>query len=191
MSSHPKHFYTLEEYFALERVGNSRYEYWDGDIVCMSGGSEAYGRITGNVHAELHAQLKKSACTPFNTEIPIKTPLLPPYRYPDASVACGTPNFEKIFGIDVLTNPVLVVEVLSPYTEAVDRKEKFEAYKAIETVREYLLIAQNAPLITHYVKQENHEWKRFDTADLTATLTLKAIGGTLAVSDVYAGVEFK
>ena len=191
MSSFPKHFYTIEEYAAVERVGVARYEYWDGDIVCMSGGSQVHGRITGNVYAELHAPLKKRACTPFNTEIPIKTPMLPPYRYPDASVACGNPVFEKFLGIDLLTNPVLVVEVLSPHTEAVDRKEKFEAYKAIETVREYLLIAQNAPLITHYVKQENNEWKRFDTADLTATLTLNAIDCTLAVSDVYAGVEFQ
>lgn len=191
MSSYPKHYYTLEEYAALERVGEARYEYWDGEIVCMSGGSEAHARISGNVYGEFYTQLKKRSCTPFNSEIPIKTPALPPYRYPDTSVACGKPLFEKILGIDVLTNPVLIIEVLSLHTEAVDRKEKFEAYKAIETVREYLLIAQNAPLITHYVKQENGDWKRFDTADLTATLTLKAIDCKLVVSDVYAGIEFK
>lgn len=191
MSSYPKHYYTLEEYAALEGVGNARYEYWDGDIVCMSGGSEAHARISGNIYAELHAQLKKRSCTPFNSEIPIKTPTLPPYRYPDTSVVCGKPLFEKILGIDALTNPVLVVEVLSPHTESVDRKEKFEAYKAVETVREYMLVAQNAPLITHYIRQENGEWMRFDTADLTATLTLETIGCTLAVSDVYAGIEFK
>ncbi|MBX7224350.1 MAG: Uma2 family endonuclease [Blastocatellia bacterium] len=191
MSSYPKHYYTLEEYAALEGVGHARYEYWAGDIVCMSGGSEAHGRISGNVHAELHAQLKKRSCTAFNGEIPIKTPTLPPYRYPDTSVACGTPGFEKILGIDVLTNPVLVVEVLSPHTEAADRGEKFEAYKTLESMQEYVLVAQTAPLLTHYVKQENGIWKRFDTADLTATLKLEAIGCTLTLEDIYAGVEFK
>lgn len=191
MSSYPKHYYTLEEYAALERVGDARYEYWDGDIVCMSGGSAAHNLISSNVHGELFAQLKGRSCRALTAETPIKTPSLPPYRYPDASVVCGTPIFEKIFGIDVLVNPVLVVEVLSPHTEQADRGAKFDAYKAIETVKEYLLVAQDAPHITHYVKQENGEWKRFDTADLTATLILNAIDGALAVSDVYAGIEFK
>lgn len=191
MSAHPKHLYTLNEYFALERAGDARYEYWNGEIVCMSGGSEQHGQIAGNIHGELHAQLKGRPCRAFTSDIPIKTPTLPPYRYPDASVACGKAEFEKIQGIGVLTNPVLIVEVLSPQTEDSDRKEKFEAYQAIETMREYLLVSQNASQITHYVKQENGEWQPFDTANPAATLNLATIGCTLALQDVYADVVFE
>src|SRR5436853_3201110 len=91
-----RHYFSLEEYFALEHVGDARYEYWDGDIVCMSGGSKQHERIAGNVFAELHSQLKGRSCEAFTCDMPIKTPSLPPYRYPDASVACGKAEFEKM-----------------------------------------------------------------------------------------------
>lgn len=190
MSANRGRYYTLEEYFAVERVGNARYEYWDGDIVCMSGGSEAHGRICGNVYFAVRLQTGGGPCQAFTSDVPVKTPTLPPYRYPDTSLACGTAVFENINGVDVLVNPVLVVEVLSPQTEKADRGAKFEAYKAIDTVCEYLLIAQNEPHLTHFVKQETGEWRRFDTADLTAMVALEAVGCTLAVADVYATVAF-
>lgn len=190
MSANRGPSYTVEEYFALEQVGNARYEYWDGDIICMSGGSEAHGRICGNVYFALRLQTGGHTCQAFTSDVPVKTPTLPPYRYPDTSIACGTAVFENIDGIDVLVNPVLIVEVLSPQTEKADRGAKFEAYKAIDTFREYLLIAQHEPHLTHFVKQETGEWRRFDTADLTATVELEAVGCTLAVADVYATVVF-
>lgn len=189
--SPPKHFYTLNEYFALERVGDARYEYYNGEIFCMSGGSKRHGEIAGNIHGELHALVKGRRCRALTADIPIKTPTLPPYRYPDVSVVCGEPEYEKNQGIDVLINPVLIVEVLSPQTEAFDRKEKFEAYKALESVREYLLVAQNAPHITRFVRQETGEWKRFDVGSLDAILTLEAIDCQLALADVYANVVFE
>lgn len=191
MSAHRKNFFTIEEYFALESVGDARYEYWDGEFVCMSGGSEAHNLICSNVHGELFSQLKGKTCRALTAETPIKTPSLPPYRYPDVSAVCGKPEFETIKGTAALTNPILIVEVLSPNTEQVDRGAKFEAYKTIETMREYLLIAQHEPHITHYIKQDNGEWQRSDTADLTASIMLETIGCTLAVSDVYIDVEFK
>src|SRR5205085_7444490 len=105
----PRHFYTLDEYFALEQVGDARYEYWDGEIACMSGGSRQHGRIAGNVYFTLRQQLTGGQCETFTADLPIKTPRLPPYRYPDVSVACGKAEFEKIQGIDALTNPTLIV----------------------------------------------------------------------------------
>ncbi|MBK7995295.1 MAG: Uma2 family endonuclease [Blastocatellia bacterium] len=189
MSANPKHYYTLEEYFALEKVGHARYEYWDGDIVCMSGGSKEHARIGGNIFSELHQQLKGRNCEAFNSEIPINTPNFPPYRYPDVSVACGE-NFEKILGIDTLTNPVVVFEVLSASTESADRGRKLQAYRAIETLQEYVLVSQSQPQITHYVKQDNGEWFSYDIADLTATISLNSINCSLLLSDIYAGIRF-
>ncbi|MEJ7713825.1 MAG: Uma2 family endonuclease [Pyrinomonadaceae bacterium] len=91
----PQHFYTLEEYDALERTGDARYEYWNGEIVSMTGGSEQHGRIGGNVYFALRRQISGRECEAFTSDIPVKTPALPPYRYPDASVACGQAIFEK------------------------------------------------------------------------------------------------
>ncbi len=185
----PRHPYTLAEYFALEHTGDARYEYWDGEIVCMSGGSEQRVRIGGSVYFTLRQQLAGRNCEAFTSDLAIKTPSLPPYRYPDVSVACGEAAFEKIDGIAVLTNPTLVVEVLSPETEKRDRNEKRLAYQAIPHVMEYLLIAQDSPHITQFVRQSDI-WIRSDYGDLHASLVLPSIECVLNLQDVYVGVEF-
>jgi Uma2 family endonuclease len=190
MSSHPKRFYTLEEYSALEMSGAARYEYWNGDIVCMSGGSKEHGFIAGNVYFALRSQLRGRPCNAVNSEIPIKTPTLPPYRYPDASVVCGPPTFEKILGVDALTNPTVIVEVLSPHTEQADRGAKFDAYKALETVREYLLIDQDAPHVTHYVRRDDGSWRRTDIGGQFARVTFESFEATLTFDDIYEGIVF-
>ena len=82
----PHHFYTLEEYFALERAGQARYEYWNGEIVCMSGGTRKHATIIGNVYFSLRSQLTEPGFTAFTSHLAIKTPSLPPYRYPNVSV---------------------------------------------------------------------------------------------------------
>jgi Uma2 family endonuclease len=184
---HP--YYTLAEYFALEGAGHARYEYWDGELVCMSGGTEQHIRISGSVYYSLRKQLEGGSCESFNSELPIKTPALPPYRYADASVVCGTPVLEKIEGFDVLTNPILIVEVLSPSTESRDRKEKRAAYQSLPSLMEYLLIAQDAPHVTHFLRGEGL-WERSDYGDLKATVSLPSIDCVLALSDVYQGVDF-
>lgn len=186
----PRHHYTVAEYFALERTGDARYEYWDGEIVLMSGGSEAHVRISGNVYFMLRQQLGPRLCEAFTGDLAVKTPLLPPYRYPDASVACGQAEFERIEGMAVLTNPTLIVEVLSPGTASRDRGDKRAAYQALPTVTEYLLIAQDAPHVTHFIRQ-SETWTRTDHGDLTTTLALPSVGCELVLRDVYAGVEFK
>ena len=85
----PQHYFSLDEYFALEYAGHARYEYWDGEIVCMSGGSLGHSQIVGNIHYRLRQGAEGGPCRAFTSELPIKMPTLPPYRYPDASVACG------------------------------------------------------------------------------------------------------
>ncbi len=188
----PSHHYTLEEYFALERAGDARYEYWDGEIVCMSGGSRQHAMIGGNLYFNLRAQLK-AGCQTFNADMPVRTPALPPYRYPDASVACGNLVFENINGIDVLTNPILIVEVLSPGTENPDRKEKRAAYQLIPSVMELLLIAQDAPHVNQLLRPsqaEAKEWGRHDYGDPAAVIELASINCSLSLRDVYEGIDF-
>ncbi|HEY6329881.1 MAG TPA: Uma2 family endonuclease [Blastocatellia bacterium] len=187
----PRHYFTLEEYFALENVGDARYEYWDGDIVCMSGGSESHYRISGNIYHELRNRLDRGRCTAFTAETPVKTPSLPPYRYPDVSVTCGEAEFENIQGTDVLLNPVLVVEVLSPSSEQRDAGEKFAAYKSVRGFAEYLLVEQDHPLVTHYSLQANGFWVRQpETSGLSGELVLTSVECTLSMVDIYEGVTF-
>ena len=186
----PRHFYSLDEYFALENAGHVRYEYWDGEIVCMSDGSKELSQIDGNVFYRLRLNLKGGSCRAFTSELPVKTPTLTPYRYPDATVGCGELKFEHIRGVDALVNPTLIFEVLSPTSSIRDHNEKFTEYKAIESFCEYLLIAQDAPQVTHYVRQSDGRWESEVITDMRAEIVLNSVGCKLSLADIYEDVTF-
>ena len=190
MAAHPKRKYNLEEYFELERSTNERFEYWNGDVYSMSGVSENHARIETNSVTLLSNNLRERPCRVFPANMRIKVPSLPPYRYGDVSALCGQPIFEKIGGVGALTNPVLIIEVLSDSTEAYDRGDKFTHYKSIPTLREYLLIAQHRPHITQYVKQEDGSWGYREVNDLSASLHLPSVDCVLDLSEVYRDVTF-
>jgi Uma2 family endonuclease len=185
----PRHFYSLDEYFALEHAGDAQYEYWDGDIVCMSGGSRAHGLIADNVYFRIREKLHRGTCRAFTSDTAVKTPTLLPYRYPDVTVACGNREYQNIRGVDALLNPVLIVEVLSPTTEHHDREEKFVAYQVIESFRQYLLIAQNEPRVKCYLRQADRRWSYEEVTGLDAELILDSIGCTLPLREIYEEVE--
>ncbi|MGA9998139.1 MAG: Uma2 family endonuclease [Pyrinomonadaceae bacterium] len=186
----PYHYYSLNEYFALEEASDARFEYWDGDIFCMSGGSREHGIISVNVVVALANGLRGGLCRAFTADTAIWTPVLPPYRYPDASVVCGEMQFRHVNVLDALVNPVLIVEVLSPSTRTHDEKEKFAAYQAIPTLREYLLVAQDEPRVTHYTWQAEGVWTRRDVTDREGSLELESVGCALRLRDIYEGVTF-
>ena len=185
----PRHFYRLEEYFALEHASDARFEYWDGDIVCMSGGTERHYVIGDNLHIKLARLLEGGRCQAFSGAVPIHTPSLPPYRYPDASVVCGKPVFAKIDGIDALTNPTLIIEVLSPGTEHLDKEPKRRAYQQLPSAKEYLVVSQDAPHITQYLRQ-GRRWVRKDFSDLNDSLELRSINIRILIGEVYQGITF-
>jgi len=189
MSSQPKRHYTLEEYLALERSSDARYEYWDGEIFLMSGGSFDHELIISNVQDSLRNQLRDRNCYVLGQGMQIKVPAAPPYRYADGSVVCGKREIEKFNSTDMLLNPVLIFEVLSPSTEGYDRGDKFRCYKSIPSFREYLLIAQDRPRIEHYVKQTLRRWDYEDVEGLESEIRLPTIECTLLLSDVYRGVD--
>ncbi|HJQ31282.1 MAG TPA: Uma2 family endonuclease [Pyrinomonadaceae bacterium] len=186
----PRHYYSLGEYYALEQASDARFEYWDGDIICMSGGSIAHYRICSNVHNSLAVGLRGGRCEAFTGDAAIWTPALPPYRYPDASAVCGELEFKHINGLDAIVNPVLVVEVTSPSTVKLDEGEKLIAYQAIPSLREYLLVSQDAPHVMHYTRQDGGSWQRRDVTDMDASLELESVGCALKLRDVYDGVTF-
>jgi Uma2 family endonuclease len=186
----PYHYYSLDEYFALEQASDARFEYWDGDIFCMSGGSRAHGIISGNVFYRLRQKLEGGRCMAFTADTAIWTPTLPPYRYPDASAACGELKFKHVHVLDALVNPVLIVEVLSPSTASHDEGLKFAPYQAIPTFQEYLLVAQDEPRVTHYLRRTEDDWERRDVIDMTASLELESVHCALKLRDIYEGLTF-
>lgn len=190
MAANPERRYTLEEYLELDRTSEERLEFWDGEVFRMSGGSEWHYEIEGNIFASLKSRLRERGCRVFTGNARIKVPSAPPYRYGDVSALCGEAEFEEIGGVDALTNPQLIVEVLSPSTEAYDRGEKFTHYKSIPTLREYLLVAQHRPHVTRLSKQDDGTWIHTDVNEPAAVLTLDSLGCDLPLSEIYQGVNF-
>ena len=188
--ANPKRRYTLEEYFELERKSEERFEFWDGEVFCMSGVSREHDQIESNLNFYLRAKLAGRKCRAFLANMRLKVPSAPPYRYADLSALCGEAEFEQIGGVDALINPALIVEVLSPSTEAYDRGDKFTRYKSIPGFNEYLLVAQHRPHITHFAKQPDGSWTYNEYNDLEATLRLSSLGCELGMSEVYQNVSF-
>ncbi len=176
-----------EEYLAQERSGEVRYEYRRGEIVATVGTSREHNLIAGDTYASLHSQLRKRPCEAYMNDMRLKIAAVGKYTYPDIVVVCGEPRFADEY-VDDLLNPTAIVEVLSPSTEAYNRGEKFEHYRAIESPREYLLIAQDRYHIDHFVRQDDGQWLLTDATGLEATLVLPSVGCQLALADVYEKV---
>jgi Uma2 family endonuclease len=190
MAANPERRYTLEEYLELDRTSEERFEFWGGEIFCMSGGGQAHDRIIVNFIVALSARLDVSNCRVFSSDMRIKVPSAPPYRYADVSALCGEARFEEIGGVDALVNPQLIVEVLSASTEAYDRGDKFTHYKSIPTFGEYLLVAQHRPHVTHLYRQSDGTWIYAEANDLESTLRLDSLDCDLPLSEIYRGVSF-
>ncbi len=191
MTSIPKKKYTLEEYLELDKNSEERYEYFDGEVFAMSGGSPSHARISGNAYSMLQAKLKGGRCEAFNSEMRIKVPKALPYRYPDTSVVCGEPVFDEIDGLQMLVNPILIVEVLSPSTAAYDLVDKFAAYQSIDTFQEYLLISQDRPHVIQHVKQSKRRWLRIEIEGIESEVWLESVNVTLNLSELYERVNFQ
>jgi Uma2 family endonuclease len=189
MASQPKRRYTLEEYLELERTSEEKYEFWNGEIFAMSAGSRNHDEVTGNVYGLLINQLHGKGCRVYTAGMQIKTSAALPYRYSDGSVVCGPVEMEKYNGCDLLLNPTLIYEVLSPTTEAYDRGLKFTYYKSIPSFKEYLLIAQDRPYVTHFVKQSEKEWTQREYNDRSEIITLSSVDRSLPLNEIYRDVE--
>ncbi len=190
MSALPKQKYTIEEYIELEKSSEERYEYFDGEVFSMAGGSLEHAIIATNIAGAINNKLSGKKCRAINSDIRIKVPTASPYRYPDVTVVCGEPITEKYLGQVMLVNPLLMVEVLSPTTKNYDKDRKFLAYQSIESFQEYLLVAQDTPHVTRYVRQADNQWLRADIIGLDSSVELKSLGVTLSLSEIYQAVNF-
>jgi Uma2 family endonuclease len=184
MSTQPTIYATPAEYLAIERKSEYKSEYIDGVIVAMTGASRKHNLITVNLSREISRQLKGRPCESYTSDMRVRVPSTRLYTYPDVVVVCGEPQFEDD-RLDTLLNPTLIVEVLSKSTEIYDRGTKFSFYRTIETLDEYLLVAQNEYRVEHYVRQAEGRWLLSDYRSLEETIELTSIECEIALSEMY------
>ena len=141
MSAQPTSLVSVEEYLAFERRQREKHEFFAGEIYLQAGASMAHNLITANSIGSLHQQLRASPCNVLPSDMRIRTPRRRQYMYPDATIICGAPIFDDDYH-DIIINPIIIFEVLSPSTEQYDRGRKFQAYRTLPTLQEYLLISQ-------------------------------------------------
>jgi Uma2 family endonuclease len=175
--------YSAEEYLALERRAAYKSEFHGGQIFAMTGASREHNLIAVNIARELSLQLKNRPCEAFVNDMRVKAGKARGYHYPDIAVVCGTPQFEDE-QVDTLLNPTVLIEVLSPSTEAYDRGGKFANYRKIASLCEYLLVAQDEAHVDRYLRQ-GEAWLLTETEGLGASVALDSIGCALALREVY------
>jgi Uma2 family endonuclease len=189
MSAQPQRRLSPQEYLAIERKSSAKHEYYRGELFAMSGASRYHNLISGNCYASLHSQLSNRACEVYANDMRVKVSRTGLYTYPDVAVTCQKPHFEdEVF--DTLVNPQVIIEVLSDSTESYDRGKKFEQYRDIEALREYLLITQDRPHVDHFKRGGDGVWSLGDATGLHAEVHLPTIDCLLRLADVYAKVEF-
>jgi len=185
-----KQKWTVEEYLAMERASEEKHEFLDGEIYLMSGASFNHNQIVGRTLGLLFVQLQNGPCDVLPSDMRVKVNDSGLYTYPDIIVICGEPKVEETEQ-DTLLNPTVIIEVLSPSTESYDRGKKFQHYRALDSLQEYVLIAQDQARIERYLRQPSGEWLLSDAVGLEAVIDLPSIQCKLALADVYAKISFE
>ncbi|NJM47577.1 MAG: Uma2 family endonuclease [Alkalinema sp. RU_4_3] len=189
-ASAEKKLYSPEEYLEMEVLSEERHEYRDGEIVLMTGAMPNHNRITRNLCTAMTLGLRGKSCEVFVADQRLWIPKKRLHTYPDVMVIDGKLQFQK-GRKDTVTNPLLIVEVLSNSTAEYDRGDKFLAYRSIPGFQEYLLVSQYGQQIEHYVKRSEKKWD-FQSYDGTDTVVrLETVGVEMAIADIYDKVEFK
>jgi len=185
-----KQKYTLEEYAELDHNSEEKIEYWDGHVFTLAGASGNHNQIQFNLILALGNKLRGSDCRVFPSDMRVKVPAYLPYRYPDLSALCGQAVIEKLGKQEMLVNPSLIVEILSDSTAEFDRGYKFTYYKSIESFVEYILIAQDRPHVSQFVKQADNSWLNHEFNDIADEFFLSSLECEIALAEIYEAVEF-
>ncbi len=182
-----KRLYTEDEYLALEERAEEKSEYVHGEIRPMSGGTSYHGALAMNLGAALIAALRGRGCLTMSSDVKVRA--AGQMYYPDVSVTCGP---QEYYGGNrtVITNPLLVAEVLSPSTEGKDRSEKFHHYLAVESLAVYLLVGQDEPRIEQFSRAEGGSWHYTRVSGLEDVLDIPALSISLRLADIYDQIDF-
>ena len=188
MSSLPKHRYSAEEYLAIDREADYKSEYVAGEIFAMGGASPKHVLIAGNTAGELRNRLRDTNCQVYSADLRIQAESDNAYYYPDVVVVCGRPEYSDNRR-DTVTNPLVIVEVLSPATRNYDRGDKIAHYRRLDSLREYILIDQEACHVEHFVRKEGI-WEFSESDDCQGSLVIPTLDIAIALKEIYAKLEF-
>lgn len=188
MSVQRKPYLTPQDYLALERQAQTKSEYFQGEVFALAGASKSHTAIVPNLSYLLVGQLKGRPCAVHTSDMRVKVSSTGLYTYPDVVVVCGKPRFDDQHE-DTLLTPTVIIVVLSKSTEAYDRGEKFAHYRTLESLTDYLLVAQDAPRIEHFVRQPSGFWLYSETSGLDSSAVIDTIQCQLNLAEVYDKVE--
>ena len=179
---------TPAEYLALERRSPEKSEYVNGRVYAMAGASRLHNLIVANLLRELGTQLRGRPCEVYPSDMRVKVQRTGMYTYPDVVAVCEEPRLEDA-ELDTLLNPSLIVEVISPSTESYDRGEKFAHYRRLDSLQEYVLVAQTLQRIEHF-RREGEHWVLTEISDPDGELALASLDCVLRLADIYERVDF-
>ncbi len=177
---------TAEEYLAWEATQEERYEYWDGEVVAMSGATRNHNRVALNFSKVLDDALIDRPCEVYIVDVKVQVEPGQKYFYPDVVVTCDQRDDDP----QLIQFPCLIVEVLSPFTEAVDRGVKFAKYRQFSTLQEYILVQVEQAAVEVFRRNERGQWVLSDYA-LSDSLLLESVGVEIAIADLYQQVKFE
>jgi len=180
----PTHF-TEAEYHALQNGSERKFEYLDGEIVVMVGAKVIHNRMAGNLFVTLYRLLEGSGCEPFNSDQRVYIPTAQAYLYPDVSVVCGQPDVMSQGGVEMILNPMVIIEVLSPSTAQYDRTVKRALYQQLPSLRAYLLVEVEDTLVEWYERTPSDAWEHHQQRDLHASVPLPILNLFLPLRDIY------
>ncbi|MFN6179519.1 MAG: Uma2 family endonuclease [Dolichospermum sp.] len=184
----PLYFFTVEEYLELEQTSDIRHEYFAGEVFAMAGGSKEHNIITLNIASRLRSQLRGSSCKVFMSDMKVRINLANEnqtiFYYPDVIVSCDTEDQDRYF----LNYPCLIIEVLSPSTETIDRREKLLNYRSLASLKEYVLISQDQVKVEVYRQDEKRNWTIQTLINRDDKLHLDSVGLILEMTDIYEDV---
>lgn len=190
MSAVPESRFSLEEYLSRERVAEFKSEFYQGEIFAMTGGSPTHNDIGVNLVSSLKNRLRGTGCRPSASDQRIRIPANGLCTYPDASVVCGDRHFDDKDN-DAITNPVVVFEVLSKSTERYDRGRKFDLYRELDSLREYVLVSQTEAQVERFLRQDDGNWLLTILKGPDAILEFASLDVSLTLSEIYEDVEFQ
>lgn len=188
MATLPATYISPEEYLERERKAETRSEYIRGEIFAMAGASVRHGRIVGNLVRELGNGLRDSRCEVFSTDLRLAVTEASMYTYPDVMVICGDPAGPED---DMVSSAVVIVEVLSPSSKDYDRGQKFQYYRMLPSLREYMTVAQDEIHVERYVRGDAGEWTLTDFWQLDDSLEFRSLEIAVKLSEIYRRVDFK
>jgi len=183
-----KYYYTPDEYLAREEAAEYKSEYYRGEIFAMAGTSINHNRIAGNLHTKFNQAFAGKNCEALMSEIKVWIEAEQFFTYPDLLVICGDPAFYRNRK-DTITNPLVIVEILSTSTQGYDRGDKFNFYRSIPTLKEYILIAQYRLHVEQYALNENGEWMVTEYHAADEVLKFSSVDFQIKISELYERVK--